>query len=132
MSFVIADKSRAGRRARGCQIAAAAILLTSLLFADDVFAGGNAAHGKAAVERYGCASCHGADFNHPVDASWPKLAGQHPDYLAVTLKAYQRGSGDGARKNTVMANQAAPLSEEDIENIAAYLSRLKGDLILRK
>ena len=36
-----------------------------------------------------CASCHGANFNTPIDPSYPKLAGQHADYLYVALKAYQ-------------------------------------------
>ena len=36
-----------------------------------------------------CASCHGANFSKPIDPSYPKLAGQHADYLYVALKAYQ-------------------------------------------
>ena len=36
-----------------------------------------------------CASCHGANFSKPIDGTYPKLAGQHADYLYVAMKAYQ-------------------------------------------
>ncbi len=91
------------------------------------------AAGKAAAEKYNCASCHGADYNKPIDPSYPKLAGQHRDYLEVALIAYQRG-GDGAngRGNAIMQAQVKPLSREEIRNIAAYLNSLPGELVLRK
>ena len=53
-------------------------------------AAGDINAGKAAAEKYNCASCHGKDYNSPIDPSYPKLAGQHADYLAHTLVAYQR------------------------------------------
>lgn len=91
------------------------------------------AAGKAAAEKYNCASCHGADYNTPIDPSYPKLAGQHYDYLEVAMVAYQRG-GDAAngRSNAIMQAQVKPLSREEIRNIAAYLNSLPGDLVLRK
>ncbi len=71
-----------------------------------------------------CAACHGKDFFSPVDPSYPKLAGQYPDYLEKALRDYQTG----ARKNPIMAGLAKPLTRADIQNVAAYLSRLPGPL----
>ncbi|MES4792957.1 MAG: cytochrome C [Chloroflexota bacterium] len=69
-----------------------------------------------------CAACHGADF------SYPKLAGQHPDYLAHALIAYKRGNGANGRSNPIMAGQVANLSDKDIADIAAYLGDLPSTL----
>lgn len=94
---------------------------------------GDAGAGKAAAQKYNCASCHGADYNSPIDPSYPKLAGQHEDYLRHALHAYQRG-GDAlnGRANAIMGGMAKPLSPTEIDDIAAYLSGLKGSLVLRK
>ena len=101
-----------------------ATLLIALLALASPFAhaGGNAAAGaqKAKV----CAACHGADFNTPISADIPRLAGQHEDYLARALADYK----SGARKNAVMDGQAAALSAQDIEDVAAYISGLSGKL----
>jgi cytochrome c553 len=99
----------------------------------NAFAGGDIEAGKAAVAKYSCAACHGADFNSPIDPTYPKLAGQHQDYLEHALVAYQRG-GDGpnGRSNAIMGAQAKPLAREEIRNIAAYLHSLPGSLVLRK
>jgi len=71
-----------------------------------------------------CAACHGKDFSSPVDPSYPKLAGQYPDYLEKALRDYQTG----ARKNAIMAGLAKPLTRSDIQNVSVYLSRLPGPL----
>jgi cytochrome c553 len=73
-----------------------------------------------------CAACHGADGNSAT-GDFPKLAGQHPDYLVKTLKDYKSGH----RKNAIMAPQAANLSVRDMEDLAAYYSHQQG-LIVRK
>lgn len=108
-----------------------ALLLSASSFA--ALAGGNIDAGKLAAEKFNCASCHGANFSTPIDPSYPKLAGQHTDYIAQALKAYQRGA-DGAygRGNAIMGAQAKVLSNTDIQNIAAYLNSLPGSLILQK
>lgn len=94
---------------------------------------GNAEAGKAAAAKYNCASCHGADFNSPIDPSYPKIAGQPSDYLEHALTAYQRGaSGANGRGNAIMGGMAKPLSKTDIKDIAAYLSSLPGSLVVRK
>ncbi len=64
-----------------------------------------------------CQACHGASGNSTVP-DYPRLAGQHPDYLAKALRDYK----SGARKNAIMQPFAASLSEADIENLAAYFA----------
>ncbi len=96
-------------------------------------AGGDINAGKAASEKYNCASCHGKDYNTPIDPGYPKLAGQHRDYLEHSLIAYQRGAtGANGRGNAIMGAQAKPLSRQDIVNIAAYLNSLPGTLVVRR
>jgi cytochrome c553 len=63
-----------------------------------------------------CAACHGVDGNSPAPAN-PKLAGQIPEYTVQQLIAFKSNT---ERKNAVMAGMAAPLSVEDMRNIAAY------------
>jgi cytochrome c553 len=92
-------------------------------------AGGNVASGEALVKKYSCAACHGADFNKPIDPSYPKLAGQHPDYVAHALTAYKRGDGANGRNNPIMGGQVKPLSDKDIADIAAYLGSLPATLV---
>jgi cytochrome c553 len=79
--------------------------------------------GKAKAETV-CAACHGKDGNTPIDPSYPKLAGQHRDYLERALLDYKSGT----RKNAIMAGQAQPLSKADIQNISAYYASLPGSL----
>lgn len=89
--------------------------------------------GKAAVAKFNCASCHGADYNSPIDPAYPKLAGQHQDYLEHALISYRRGAGGpNSRSNPIMGPLAKQLSDQDIKNIAAYLHSLPGTLVLRK
>jgi cytochrome c553 len=89
--------------------------------------------GKTALAKYNCASCHGADFNSPIDPTYPKLAGQHADYLEHALIAYQRGgSAANGRGNAIMGGMAKPLSKTDIKDISAYLSSLPGGFVVRK
>ncbi|KAF1044168.1 MAG: Cytochrome c4 [Herbaspirillum frisingense] len=89
--------------------------------------------GQALVEKYNCASCHGKDYNSPIDPSYPKLAGQHADYLKHALTAYRRGdTAMNGRTNAIMSAQAKPLTDRDINDIAAYLHSLPGSLVLRK
>jgi cytochrome c553 len=73
-----------------------------------------------------CVACHGPDGNSPAP-DFPKIAGQHYDYLVKALKEYK----SGARKNPIMAPMAANLSQRDIEDLAAYYSSQKG-LVLKR
>lgn len=111
----------------------AVIAAVAMTLACTAWAGGDIQAGKLAVEKYGCVACHGADFNSSIDPSYPKLAGQHQDYLAHALVAYQRGAaGPNGRVNAIMNGQAKALSQKDIQNIAAYLHSLPGALVVRK
>ena len=108
--------------------AAAALSLSA-----SAFAGGDASRGAELTTKYNCASCHGADFKTPIDPSYPKLAGQHADYLVHALTAYKRGDKVmNGRNNAIMAGMAQPLSDRDMVDIAAYLQSLPGPLVIRK
>jgi cytochrome c553 len=110
-----------------------ALVALSLTFSASAFAAGNIEAGKVAATKFNCASCHGANYNEPIDPSYPKLAGQHKDYLVQALKSYQRGAvGTSGRSNAIMEAQAKALSNADIENISAYFASLKGSLVLKK
>ena len=112
----------------------AAIALATLFAAATAQARGNADKGKElATKKYACVSCHGAAFNNPIDPSYPKLAGQHFDYLRQALIAYQKGDHPTfGRNNPVMAAQAKPLSAREIDDIATYLSELPPSLVVRR
>jgi len=65
----------------------------------------------------GCAGCHTADGNSTV-AMFPRLAGQHVDYLKVQLFVFKIG----ARPGTMMNPVAAALSDQQIADVAAYFA----------
>lgn len=98
------------------------IVLATMLSLPIHAASGNAEAGKA--KSTACAACHGADGNSTT-ALFPKLAGQHRDYLYHSLKAYKTGK----RKNPIMAGQVQNLSLTDMEDLAAYYSKQKGLVI---
>ena len=107
----------------------AALSLVSL----SAFASNSIEQGKIAAEKFNCASCHGADYSTPIDPTYPKIAGQHKDYLVQALKAYQRGlNGANGRGNAIMGAQVKALNNKDIENIAAYLNSLQGSLVVKR
>jgi cytochrome c553 len=64
-----------------------------------------------------CAACHGADGNSGSPA-YPKLAQQHPEYLVKQLQEFKSGKRD----NAIMKGFASALSEDDMRNIAYWLS----------
>ena len=69
-----------------------------------------------------CAACHGADGNSAIPAN-PKLAQQHPQYLAKQLAEFKSGK----RANGVMMGMASALSDEDMKNVAAWLATQKAE-----
>jgi len=77
--------------------------------------GGNAEAGK--TKSATCAACHGMDGNS-TNPEWPKLAGQHANYLVKQLANFK----DDARVNATMSPMAKPLSEQDMADLAAYYS----------
>jgi len=93
--------------------------------------------GQAAFKKFNCASCHGADAKSPVMPAYPVLAGQHADYLEHALHAYKRGQSGApdtanVRKNAIMGAMAMQLSDQDIKDIAAWLSSLPSSLATAK
>lgn len=70
-----------------------------------------------------CASCHGGDGRSGVLAEYPKIAGQNRKYLVNALNAYKSGRRTGTYA-ALMAETAKNLSDEDIENLAAFLASL--------
>jgi cytochrome c553 len=81
------------------------------------------------LKKGACASCHGENLNKPIDPSYPKLAGQHADYLFVALKAYQIEKNPVVgRSNAVMMGMAKPFSQKELKAISAYIASLPGDL----
>jgi cytochrome c553 len=70
-----------------------------------------------------CAACHGANGIAMIP-TYPNLAGQNAGYIESALKAYKSGQRSGGQA-ALMAGMAAPLSDADIANLAAYFSSLK-------
>ena len=64
-----------------------------------------------------CTACHGSDGNSPSNL-YPKLAGQHAPYLVKQLQEFK----SGARQDPIMAGMVAALSEQDMQDLAAYYS----------
>ena len=77
-----------------------------------------------------CASCHGANLNKPIDPGYPKLAGQHADYLYVALKAYKAEGGQAnvGRANAIMGGQVKQFSNAELKQLANYIGSLQGEL----
>lgn len=90
-----------------------AVVLLSAALASPVLAADRAAGAAKAKEV--CAACHGMDGNSQ-QPDYPKIGGQHADFLAKALRDYK----SGVRKNPIMAGFAAALSKQDIENLAAH------------
>lgn len=108
----------------------AALICSAVSFS--AMAAGNIDAGKALADKYSCAACHGKDFAAPIDPSYPKLAGQHKDYLEHALTAYKRGDGPNGRNNAIMSGQVKPLSNQDIKDLAAYLHSLPTPLLIQR
>ena len=76
-----------------------------------------------------CVSCHGANFAAPIDPTYPKIAGQHADYLFVALKSYKtENNAKVGRANAVMGGIAKQFTNTEMKELAGYLSDLPGDL----
>lgn len=84
---------------------------------------------EALLKKAACVSCHGANFAKPIDPAYPKIAGQHADYLFVALKAYKtEGNANVGRSNGVMAAIAKQFNNNELKALAGYVSSLEGDL----
>lgn len=95
------------------------LLAASLAFMSTtaVAAGDPVAGAKKAVP---CEACHGK-HGVAVTPQYPDLAGQYADYIVQALHEYK----DGQRKNAIMKGFASQLSQQDMEDIAAYFAQQK-------
>jgi cytochrome c553 len=106
-----------------------ALILAALgLAAPAAFADGDAANGQKIFENGHagnppCASCHGKDALG-TSPQFPILAGQYKDYIIQALHEYQKGG----RGNPIMKGMAGSLTDQDIKDLAEYLSALPGPL----
>jgi cytochrome c553 len=83
----------------------------------------------ALLAKGNCASCHGANFSAPIDPSYPKLAGQHGDYLYAALREYQIDKNPQVgRNNAIMMGMARPFTHAEAKTLANYLASLPGEL----
>ena len=81
------------------------------------------------LQKAACVSCHGANFAKPIDPSYPKIAGQHSDYLFVALKAYKtEHNASVGRSNGVMGAIAKQFSNNELKALAGYVGSLDGPL----
>lgn len=72
-----------------------------------------------------CIDCHGADGNAPIDATYPKLGGQHGDYLAHAMTMYR----DSTREHALMGQQAKELTDQQVADLAAYFASRPSQLV---
>lgn len=89
------------------------------LSATPALGAGNPAAGKEKSQS--CAACHGEDGNG-TNTQYPRLAGQHESYLYHSLKTYKSGE----RQNAVMAGMVSSLSDQDMQDLAAYFASQEG------
>lgn len=83
----------------------------------------------ALLQKGNCAACHGANFSTPVDPSYPKLAGQHGDYLYVALREYQTDKNPlVGRNNAIMMGMARPFTHAEAKLLSSYFSSLPSEL----
>ncbi len=93
----------------------------------DAERGGKIHRGEIAIEgAAACSTCHGVDGNETINGTFPRLAGQYPEYLVHALKSY----ANGTRDNAVMMPIASALSQKDMEDLSAFYGSQNGSLRL--
>ncbi len=81
------------------------------------------------ITKGACASCHGDSFSKPLDPTYPKIAGQHSDYLYVALKSYKiENNPKIGRGNAIMGGVAKQFTNAELKAMANYLGGLPSDL----
>ena len=89
------------------------------VFASAAIAGGDPARGKEKSTT--CVACHGEN-GMSIAPTFPNIAGQYEDYLYHSLLGYKNGD----RKNAIMAGQVAALTDQDMQDLAAYYASQQG------
>jgi len=104
---------------------AATLLIATVFFAQPAVAESDLEAGKGLA--YSCLGCHGIDGYRNAYPSYrvPKLGGQKAAYLVVALKGYRQNT----RQHPTMTGQASSLSDQDIENVSAYLASIGADTV---
>ncbi|MDH3490993.1 MAG: cytochrome c4 [Gammaproteobacteria bacterium] len=104
---------------------AATLLLAMVFLAQPAIAEGDADAGKELG--YTCLGCHGIEGYRNAYPSYrvPKLGGQKAGYLVIALKGYRSGE----RSHPTMQAQATSMSDQEIEDVAAYLASLGGETV---
>ncbi len=104
---------------------AATLLLAMVFLAQPALAEGDAEAGKELG--YTCLGCHGIEGYRNAYPSYrvPKLGGQKAGYLVIALKGYRSGE----RSHPTMQAQATSMSDQEIEDVAAYLASLGGETV---
>lgn len=95
---------------------ALSVVLSGLALSSPALGEGSAEEGQAKATP--CIACHGPDGNS-VNPEWPNLAGQSASYIVRQLQAFKSGE----RQNPLMSPMATPLSDDDMEDLAAYYSQ---------
>jgi cytochrome c553 len=98
---------------------------------EPVTAAPKAADAKVAalLQKGACVSCHGDNFSKPIDPSYPKIAGQHKDFLFVALKSYKvENQNTWGRNNGVMGGIAKQFSNAELKALSSYIASLDGEL----
>lgn len=81
------------------------------------------------LQKGACVSCHGENFAKPIDPSYPKIAGQYPDYLYAALRQYKDGTGSYfGRSNAIMGGIAKQFTNAELKALAGYVGSLNTDL----
>lgn len=101
------------------------ILLATIFFSQPVLAEGDVEVGKELG--YTCFGCHGIEGYRNAYPSYrvPKLGGQKAGYLVIALQGYR----DGTRTHPTMMAQASSMSDQEIEDVAAYLASIANDTV---
>jgi cytochrome c553 len=106
------------KKTRNIALMALAAALLAALPASAMAKGDPAAGKEKSIT---CQACHGVD-GKSIDPSYPNLAGQYASYMEKALRDYR----DGRRTNAIMAPMAAGLSNQDIEDLAAWYASQEG------
>ena len=81
------------------------------------------------LKKGACISCHGDNFAKPIDPSYPKIAGQHADYLFVALKSYKvEKNANIGRNNAIMGGISKQFTNAELKALANYIGSIEGDL----
>jgi cytochrome c553 len=84
---------------------------------------------QALLNKASSASCHGPNYSTPIAPSYPKIAGQHADYLFVALKAYKvDNNAKVGRAHPIMGAMVKQYIKAELKAMSNYLASVPGEL----